>query len=1359
MSRKLSANLYLLIITFLLCAVSTQAQTATHKTPFDFDGDNKTDLTVYRPSTSAWYIFQSQTQTSRSEIFGVSTDRIVPGDYDGDGKDDLAVFRPTDMTWYIQQSRDGFRYQQWGLSGDLPFAADYDGDGRTDLVVIRTGPDNLLTWHILRSTAGYTYLTYGNVGDIPVRGDFDGDNKAEVALWRPTNGGWYYRRSTNNQDIAHIWGMGSLGDMVGAGDYDGDNKTDLAVWRSGTGVWYVLQSSNGATVSYQFGGATYGDVPVPGDYDGDGKYDYAVWRVSSGTWYVQRSQAGFLAQQWGSTAYGDKLAPFAFVPTGTVVGTVKSDADAPVAGALIEVTEQGVIKAVTTTNSTGYFFLPGVRTGQYEIKVSYKSANASANCSTDAYQDARLTGIGLLAGGTTNVNVTLARQKICLEDNFDAAALGSLWQKGLIGQSNLNDANVNAANQRLEVNVPPASGPPEKFNGLRTVSGSYNLRDAYVAARIIKVPIENITNHVYESEARLEVGLNSNQLLRITVGDRLILWKKINTNPPIELVNIAFSRITKGYVRIRFKHEPLPNEPDRGRLFLETSQSGTDGSWINENPAGVLFNDFDLSAVYASLSAGSWRQVTAPTKAILDDFKFGKYNALVARAGEDQTLAHNNSSPNLQGSYECVGCANISNLTYKWTLASKPVGAPDPIINAPTSASTGLSSINFPGSYNFQFTVRATYTFNGQSYTSASTDTVHLYIAEAPVARISAPDSIIEDEPIVFDGNLSSGAYEYEWSFGDGRKAELARSTHLYMMPGTYTASLTVKNEFCNGLSLSQCAQLGGSHTVSKLVTVAPLSTAGVTTVFPTNNSQLRAEIALASARQGRTDIILQPGTDYSSITLPPRADGNTGYIVLKSACLTNNPPAGCSLPPKGTRISESNIANMPTISTFSTDAALRVAADSSMPNDTAHHYRFLGILFRRSGYYGEVGTLVEISDPNTSLTTLDNQPHHFLFDRCIFSNVELGGMNPTTDVRMRRGIAINSGTTSVINSYFKEIKSGLSDSQAIGCWAGVGPHAIINNHLEGAGQGILYGGAYMNIPYASPSDITVRGNYFFKPLRWNTEPNLFAKNIFELKHARNVIVDGNAMQNSFARGQAGEAFVLTTGDDSLSNPWTTIQNVQITNNRVDYVGWAIDISGIDYNSPTIPASHFIIRNNLWTRVGDVPGTAGRFLEVRELPDRLWIIHNTVFQTGSVLYGVAPRFTANSGFRFDNNILKHNTNGFDGDDSAPSNGFDFLNTYAPGWLMRRNLLFFPPDKDDNRAYYPNNPLNMNQYVLDTNGYPLFNSQFINVAQGNYRLTASSPGHLWATDGSDVGCNIDQLDAAIAGAQAGNWLLP
>ena len=270
----------------------------------DFDGDGKSDVSVFRQGT--WFINPSGSPSGFAPDapnaaygvqFGQAGDVTVPADFDGDGKSDIAVWRSGSFAYFyiLNSSNNAFRAEQFGASGDNPtVSGDWDADGKGDLAVYRnasTSGGQSFFYYRPSSQTGVNFVPvqWGTAGDTPIFGDFDGDRKLDAAVYRPSNNTFYVRQSSNGAMLSRQWGNANT-DAIFAGDFDGDGKSDFAVQRfsgADAGTWYVAQSG-GTNRAFRWG--TGSDVPVPADFDGDGKMDFAVYRRANGTWYIFQSQ-------------------------------------------------------------------------------------------------------------------------------------------------------------------------------------------------------------------------------------------------------------------------------------------------------------------------------------------------------------------------------------------------------------------------------------------------------------------------------------------------------------------------------------------------------------------------------------------------------------------------------------------------------------------------------------------------------------------------------------------------------------------------------------------------------------------------------------------------------------------------------------------------------------------------------------------------------------------------------------------------------------------------------------------------------------------------------------------------------------
>jgi len=276
----------------------------------DFDGDGRSDLSVFRSADSNWYLNRSINGFGAIK-WGIESDMPIPGDYDGDSRADLAVFRPdanpANGDYHVLNSN-GFTVAgaSWGLPGDIPVSGDYDGDGKSDFALFRPADG---VWYILSRDGSSTATSFGLPGDVPMAFDLENDGRTNLAVFRPSENRWYIARNTGiPAENFESMQFGIAGDKLVPADYDGDNRDDIAVFRPSTGQWIVRRSSDGVVVFTSFGFST--DIPVPGDYDGDGRDDIAVYR--NGQWWLDRTTSGLTVVEFGLAT--DTPIPSKYIP-------------------------------------------------------------------------------------------------------------------------------------------------------------------------------------------------------------------------------------------------------------------------------------------------------------------------------------------------------------------------------------------------------------------------------------------------------------------------------------------------------------------------------------------------------------------------------------------------------------------------------------------------------------------------------------------------------------------------------------------------------------------------------------------------------------------------------------------------------------------------------------------------------------------------------------------------------------------------------------------------------------------------------------------------------------------------------------
>ena len=476
----------------------------------------------------------------------------------------------------------------------------------------------------------------------------------------------------------------------------------------------------------------------------------------------------------------------------------------------------------------------------------------------------------------------------------------------------------------------------------------------------------------------------------------------------------------------------------------------------------------------------------------------------------------------------------------------------------------------------------------------------------------------------------------------------------------------------------------------------APSSPSGGAITVP-DRGDLQA--AINKAQPGDTILLAPGGTYEGSFELPVKS--GSSYITIRSGAPDS------SLPGPGVRVTPQHAPALAKVK----GGVAGMPAFTTHPG--AHHYRlqFLEIVNTYAA-----NDIVQLGDGSRLQDTAGEIPHHLEIDRCYIHG------DPTYG--QKRGIALNSASTTIVNSHISNIKSKQEDSQAIAGWNGPGPYTIENNYLEAAGEVFLLGGADPKIQNLVPSDVTFRNNHVTKQPSWRGQ-GWIVKNLIEFKNAQRVTIDRNVIEYSWAEAQQGFAIMLTPRNQEGTAPWSVVQGITITNNTVRHVAAGINILARDSSTYTV-TNGIVVRNNLFEDISSARWGGKAQLLLTQGGENITFDHNTVFTDGSsVIYADVTQV---HGFTFTNNIIPDNAWAVMGSGAAEGSGT--LAQYFPNATFRRNVLVA-----GNASMYPTD-----------NHFPATLSAvgFVDLSSGNYRLSSSSPYNNAGTDGTDIGCNLDAI---------------
>ena len=470
-----------------------------------------------------------------------------------------------------------------------------------------------------------------------------------------------------------------------------------------------------------------------------------------------------------------------------------------------------------------------------------------------------------------------------------------------------------------------------------------------------------------------------------------------------------------------------------------------------------------------------------------------------------------------------------------------------------------------------------------------------------------------------------------------------------------------------------------------------------------------------------------RPAAPEASFLLRNRRIPVDQWVTIRSA--NHAFDANGAVPPL-TRVNNTNADLMPKLRAVATNKpAIRAEAG-------ARGYRLIGLDIGVDESVAHLSNLVELGSGRD--TTVETEPSDIVIDRCYLHGNDQGDY--------RRGVALNGVRMAVVDSSLENFHDAHSDSQAIGGWNGAGPFKIVNNLLEAASENIMFGGADPAIEGLVPADIEIRRNLSTKRIAWK-ESGVAAKNAFELKNARRVLVDGNTFEHVWTSGQNGTAIVLKSANQEGRCTWCVTEYVTFSNNIVRDAASGLAINAAEAGAKGLPlplkANHIRVTNVLFENIGSAEwGTGGKLFRVTNGVSDVEITHVTSTSNPNGILDAQNAGDVNANLVFSYNIVERRLYGVGA--GANEGVATLTRNFAPA-IFRKNVLV--NTSSATKQSIADEALK-SRYPKDTTVVPGWDA--LGLQKDTFKLAPSSRVSGTAEGGKDPGADVDAIERAQKG---------